>query len=132
LKELQCLMDRQGMVTGFSLILDNPRSPVTIEEIRHKIETMGPELSGKTRWRVSAIICSRMTEDTSERKRRKASVSATSQINSSVGPVRSGYWSIARRRFRRLQRSTILSSPELRKSSRSTSHRGQRVKRNHQ
>jgi putative ABC transport system permease protein len=45
LKELQRLMDRQGKVTGFSLILDNPRSPAAVEEIRHKIEALGPGLS---------------------------------------------------------------------------------------
>jgi putative ABC transport system permease protein len=45
LKELQRLMDRQGKVTGFSLILDNPRDPAALEELRRKIEALGPGLS---------------------------------------------------------------------------------------
>lgn len=45
LKELQRLMDRQGKVTGFSLILDNPRDAAAIGELRHKIEALAPGLS---------------------------------------------------------------------------------------
>ena len=45
LKELQRLMDRQGKVTGFSLILDNPRNVEEVQEIRRKIEALAPGLS---------------------------------------------------------------------------------------
>jgi putative ABC transport system permease protein len=45
LKELQRIMDRQGKVTGFSLILDNPRDPAAREELRREIEALGPGLS---------------------------------------------------------------------------------------
>jgi putative ABC transport system permease protein len=45
LKELQRLMDRQGKVTGFSLILDNPRKVEEVQEIRRKIEALAPGLS---------------------------------------------------------------------------------------
>lgn len=45
LKELQRLMDRQGKVTGFSLILDNPRDVEAVQEIRRKIEALAPGLS---------------------------------------------------------------------------------------
>jgi putative ABC transport system permease protein len=45
LHELQRLMDRQGKVTGFSLILDNPRDVEAVQEIRRKIEALAPGLS---------------------------------------------------------------------------------------
>lgn len=45
IKELQRLMDRQGKVTGFSLILDNPHNVEEVQEIRRKIEALGPGLS---------------------------------------------------------------------------------------
>lgn len=45
LKELQRLMDRQGKVTGFSLVLDNPHDPGAVQELRRKIEALAPGLS---------------------------------------------------------------------------------------
>src|SRR5579885_1652353 len=45
LKELQRLMDRQGKVTGFSLILDNPRDVAAVKELRRQIEALAPGLS---------------------------------------------------------------------------------------
>jgi putative ABC transport system permease protein len=45
LHELQRIMDRQGKVTGFSLILDNPQDPAAVQELRRKIEALGPGLS---------------------------------------------------------------------------------------
>jgi putative ABC transport system permease protein len=47
LKELQRLMDREGKVTGFSLVLDNPRDSKGVEEIRRQIEALAPALSAK-------------------------------------------------------------------------------------
>jgi putative ABC transport system permease protein len=45
LKELQRLMDRQGKVTGFSLILNNPRDPAAVKDLRRRIEALAPGLS---------------------------------------------------------------------------------------
>ncbi len=48
IKELQRLMDRQGKVTGFSLILDNPHDTAAVQEIRRRIEALAPGLSALT------------------------------------------------------------------------------------
>ena len=63
-----------------------------------------------THRRVSAISRARTADDTSLRTRRNAFASATYQTSSSVGPVRNGYWSIARRSSSRLPKQGI-SSP---------------------
>jgi putative ABC transport system permease protein len=44
LSELQRLMDRKGMVTGFSLILDRPRDEAAVNDIRRRIEALEVQL----------------------------------------------------------------------------------------
>ncbi len=43
--QLQRLMDKQGKVTGFSLILDRPDDEASVAEIRQRIEDLAPRLS---------------------------------------------------------------------------------------
>ena len=60
-----------------------------------------------TQRRVSAISRPRTAEEASWRTRRSAFASATYQTSSSVGPDRSGYWSIASRRSSRVPKQGI-------------------------
>jgi putative ABC transport system permease protein len=48
LPELQRLMDRPNQVTGFSVILDHPISPGTIERVRGEIEGLGGGITALT------------------------------------------------------------------------------------
>jgi putative ABC transport system permease protein len=48
LKELQRIMDRPGKVTGFSLVLDNPRDPEEVKRISRDIQALAPGLSAKS------------------------------------------------------------------------------------
>ena len=45
LSELQRLMDRPNQVTGFSVILDRPVEPATIERVRGQIESLGASVT---------------------------------------------------------------------------------------
>ena len=76
-----------------------------------------PRRSRITQRRVSAISRARTAEETSGRTRRSASVSATYQTSSSVGPVRSGYWSIASRSSSRVPKPGIVSPARSPRSS---------------
>ena len=72
--------------------------------------SLPPRRSRITQRRVSAISRARTAEDASWRTRRRAFASATYQTSSSVGPVRSGYWSIASRRSSRVPKQGISSA----------------------
>ena len=48
LAELQRLMDRPNQVTGFSVVLDRPIGPGTVERVRREIEALSPGITAST------------------------------------------------------------------------------------
>jgi putative ABC transport system permease protein len=48
LRDLQRFMAREGQVTGYSIVVDNPDDPAEVERIRAEIAALGPNIEAKT------------------------------------------------------------------------------------
>jgi putative ABC transport system permease protein len=48
LAQLQRLMEREGRVTGFSIVLDRSADRATLERVRHQVEALAPALHAMT------------------------------------------------------------------------------------